>query len=79
MKPKQKPNTLTFVGSNIMRQRLILSVLTGKAISISNIRASDNEPGLREYEVNLLRLLDKMTNGTWLEVNETGIIINKLK
>ena len=25
-----------------------------------------------EYEVNLLRLLDKLTNGTWLEVNETG-------
>lgn len=25
-----------------------------------------------EYEVNLLRLLDKMTNGTYLEVNETG-------
>lgn len=25
-----------------------------------------------EYEVNLLRLIDKLTNGTWLEVNETG-------
>uniref|UniRef100_A0A146KSI4 Putative RNA 3'-terminal phosphate cyclase-like protein n=1 Tax=Lygus hesperus TaxID=30085 RepID=A0A146KSI4_LYGHE len=69
---KHKPNMLSFNGSNFMRQRLILSVLTGKAISISNIRSTDTEPGLREYEVNLLRLLDKITNGTWLEVNETG-------
>lgn len=25
-----------------------------------------------EYEVNLLRLIDKITNGTTLEINETG-------
>ncbi|KAK9502537.1 hypothetical protein O3M35_011302 [Rhynocoris fuscipes] len=55
-----------------MRQRLILSVLTGKSITISDIRSLDTEPGLREYEVNLLRLIDKITNGTLIEVNETG-------
>lgn len=27
---------------------------------------------ISEYEVNLLRLIDKLTNGTTLEVNETG-------
>lgn len=69
---KRNPNMLNFTGSNFMRQRLILSVLTGKAITVSDIRCNDLEPGLREYEVNLLRLLDKLTNGTWLEVNETG-------
>ncbi|XP_014248342.1 probable RNA 3'-terminal phosphate cyclase-like protein [Cimex lectularius] len=65
-------NFLQFEGSNFMRQRLILSVLTGKSITIKKIRSNEMEPGLREYEVNLLRLIDKMTNGTWLEVNETG-------
>ncbi|XP_073998338.1 probable RNA 3'-terminal phosphate cyclase-like protein [Rhodnius prolixus] len=69
---RNNPNALKFKGSNFMRQRLVLSVLTGKCISISDIRSSDTEPGLREYEVNLLRLIDKMTNGTLIEVNETG-------
>ncbi|XP_075228720.1 putative RNA 3'-terminal phosphate cyclase-like protein isoform X2 [Lycorma delicatula] len=65
-------NVLCFKGSNYMRQRLLLSVVSGKAIRITDIRTRDDEPGLKEYEVNLLRLLDKMSNGTWLEVNETG-------
>ncbi|CAH1400134.1 unnamed protein product [Nezara viridula] len=70
--PGQNANVLRFKGSNFMRQRLILSILTGKSIYISDIRTKDTEPGLREYEVNLLRLLDKLMNGMWLEVSETG-------
>uniref|UniRef100_A0A069DTM7 Putative rna 3'-terminal phosphate cyclase n=1 Tax=Panstrongylus megistus TaxID=65343 RepID=A0A069DTM7_9HEMI len=69
---RSNPNVIKFKGCNFMRQRLVLSVLTGKCISISEIRSTDTEPGLREYEVNLLRLIDKMTNGTLIEVNETG-------
>ncbi|XP_054287364.1 probable RNA 3'-terminal phosphate cyclase-like protein [Macrosteles quadrilineatus] len=71
MGPLRK-NIISFKGSNYLRQRLVLSVLSGKAINISEIRAQSDEPGLQEYEVNLLRLLDKLTNGTTLEINETG-------
>uniref|UniRef100_A0A1B6CPZ4 RNA 3'-terminal phosphate cyclase domain-containing protein n=1 Tax=Clastoptera arizonana TaxID=38151 RepID=A0A1B6CPZ4_9HEMI len=73
-----KPQTgiLSFKGSNYFRQRLLLSALTGKPIQISEIRSQDDEPGLKEYEVNLLRLFDKLTNGTWLEVNETGTLLS---
>ncbi|KAL1457397.1 hypothetical protein WDU94_007634 [Cyamophila willieti] len=69
-----KKNILTFKGCNYLRQRLILSTLSCKPIQITDIRAGDldGEPGLKEYEVNLLRLIDKLTNGTTLEVNETG-------
>ena len=32
----------------------------------------DAAPGLREHEASLLRLLEKVTNGTVVEINETG-------
>lgn len=63
---------LVFKGSCYLRQRLLLATLSGKKIQIKDIRSDDNEPGLREYEVNLIRLFDKVTNGTNVELNETG-------
>ncbi|XP_050514694.1 probable RNA 3'-terminal phosphate cyclase-like protein [Diabrotica virgifera virgifera] len=70
--PIKKGNTLLYKGSNYLRQRLILSVLSGKPVQISEIRIQEDEPGLREFEVSLIRLLDKVTNGTVIELNETG-------
>ncbi|XP_059486161.1 probable RNA 3'-terminal phosphate cyclase-like protein [Neocloeon triangulifer] len=63
---------LTFKGSNFLRQRLILSCLSARSVRITEIRSMDIEPGLKEYEVNLIRLLDKLTNGTKIVVSETG-------
>lgn len=65
-------NTLTFKGSNFLRQRLVLSILSGKTVRINDIRSKDTDPGLREFEINLIRLLDKMTNGTQIVVSEAG-------
>ena len=39
---------------------------------IDDIRAKDQNPGVRDYEASLLRLLDKLTNGMKVEINETG-------
>ncbi|XP_065345493.1 probable RNA 3'-terminal phosphate cyclase-like protein [Cloeon dipterum] len=63
---------ITFKGSNFLRQRLILSCLSGRSVRVTEIRSGDTEPGLREYEVNLIRLLDKLTNGSRIVVSETG-------
>ncbi|CAG4959233.1 unnamed protein product [Parnassius apollo] len=52
--------------------RVLLSILSGRAIKIEDIRSTHDDPGLREYEVNLIRLLDKITNGTRVELSETG-------
>lgn len=68
----KKGNTLFYKGSSFLKQRLVLSVLSGKPVKITDIRALDDEPGLREFEVSLVRLLDKITNGTIVELNETG-------
>lgn len=59
-------------GSQQFRQRILLSTLSGKAMQIDNIRADDQNPGLRDFEASLLRLIEKVTNGCKIEINETG-------
>ncbi|KAH8375759.1 probable RNA 3'-terminal phosphate cyclase-like protein [Drosophila serrata] len=69
----QEGNCLIYRGSNFLKQRLILSCLSGKPVKINQIRAEDESaPGLREYEISLIRLLDKITNGTKIELNPAG-------
>ena len=65
--------TLRFRGRQHFRQRLACATLSGHAIRIDAIRARDENPGLRDYEASLLRLLEKITNGCIVEINETGI------
>jgi RNA 3'-terminal phosphate cyclase-like protein len=60
-------------GAIQFRQRLAVSLLSHRPILIRNIRSNDViEPGLRDYEVSFLRLLDKITNGSTIEINSTG-------
>jgi len=63
---------LEFEGSNYLRQRLVLATLTQRAIKINKIRSGDDDPGLHEAEAGFIRLIDKLTNGSRIEVNETG-------
>uniref|UniRef100_A0A915BH02 RNA 3'-terminal phosphate cyclase-like protein n=1 Tax=Parascaris univalens TaxID=6257 RepID=A0A915BH02_PARUN len=63
---------LYFDGCNFMRQRLTYSILSGRPITIQEIRANDDEPGLKDFETKLLSLFEKVTNGTQIEINQTG-------
>lgn len=47
-------NNLVFKGANCLKQRLLLSVLSGKPVRIEEIRSADVEPGIR---VNILDIL----------------------
>ncbi len=66
---------LKFKGSSSFRQRVVLATLAGRPLRIDDIRANDQSPGLRDYEANLLRLVDKITNGSSIEIDETGALI----
>eukprot|EP00088_Acartia_fossae_P070963 TRINITY_DN9629_c0_g1_i2.p1 TRINITY_DN9629_c0_g1~~TRINITY_DN9629_c0_g1_i2.p1 ORF type:complete len:392 (+),score=43.47 TRINITY_DN9629_c0_g1_i2:2-1177(+) len=66
------PRFKEYNGCNYLRQRLVLSILASKPVRISKIRYRDDNPGVRDFESSLLRLLDKITNGSKMEVNETG-------
>lgn len=60
-------------GSVQFRQRLIVSILSNRPLLLRNIRSNDlDAPGLRDYEASFLRLLDRMTNGSTIEINATG-------
>lgn len=72
MPAEKKNNVLTYEGCNYLRYRLLLSTLSGKPVRITNIRVKDDDPGVKEYEVSFIRLLDKITNGSRIELNETG-------
>ncbi|XP_037290876.2 RNA terminal phosphate cyclase 1 [Rhipicephalus microplus] len=73
--PRKTACSQTYSGCNFFRQRLVLSTLSSKPIEIKNIRHKDEEPGLRKFEVDLLKLLEKVTNGTGVEINETGTCV----
>lgn len=64
---------LRFRGSQHLRQRLLCATLSGKSIRIEGIRERDQSPGLRDYEACLLRLIEKITDGCVIEINETGV------
>ena len=63
---------LEFSGHKHLRQLLTLSLLSGRQIIVKNIRANHSNPGLLPYEVNLLQLIEKVTNGCQISISKTG-------
>lgn len=63
---------LTFTSHAHLRHRLVLSVLSRRPIRIDGIRPDEDQPGLLPFEVSFLRLLEKMTEGTRVEISYTG-------
>lgn len=67
---------MEYEGSNFLRMRLVLATLSGRSLRIRNIRARHDDPGLNEAEASLIRLFDKITNGSRFEVSETGTTLS---
>uniref|UniRef100_A0A915DRN7 RNA 3'-terminal phosphate cyclase-like protein n=1 Tax=Ditylenchus dipsaci TaxID=166011 RepID=A0A915DRN7_9BILA len=63
---------LKFEGCNFIRQRLTFSMLSGRAVTINNIRPLDDDPGIKDHEVKLLSIFEKISNGTKIIINRTG-------
>ncbi|KAG5678848.1 hypothetical protein PVAND_008481 [Polypedilum vanderplanki] len=66
--------TIKFSGSSHMKHKLILATLAGKSIKITDIRSFNG--GVQEYEINLIRLIDKLTNGTKIKLHPSGTEID---
>src|SRR3989338_7718552 len=71
---ERESNQLEFEGAAEMRWKLVLATVSGKPIKLTKIRTSGSgkQVGIANYEVNLLRLLEKITNGTEVEIDATG-------
>lgn len=63
---------MEFHGHQYLRQQLVLSLLSGRQIIVKDIRSQDENPGLSDYEMSLLKLLEKVTNGSVVNINKTG-------
>ena len=59
-------------GAGNFRLRVVISFLCRRTVVMTNIRPYHSNPGLRDCEVSFLRLVESMTNGTFVEINETG-------
>lgn len=64
-----------FQGARNFRLRIILATLSGKAIKLEKIRSDDLNPGLKDYEVSFLRLMEAVTNGSSIEISYTGTTV----
>ncbi|OSX78104.1 hypothetical protein BU14_0121s0032, partial [Porphyra umbilicalis] len=71
----QTPPPLRFTGAAHFRHRLVLSTLAGRPVRFTSIRPVAGAPGLSPPEVSLLRLLDKLTSGTRIDIDETGTAV----
>jgi RNA 3'-terminal phosphate cyclase-like protein len=60
------------LGCAQFRQRIVFATLSGKRLRVDGIRANEENPGLRDFEASFLRLVEALTNGCRVEVNETG-------
>ncbi|GMT33340.1 hypothetical protein PFISCL1PPCAC_24637 [Pristionchus fissidentatus] len=72
MPPPHRSEELQFEGCNFFRFRIAYSLLSGRPIVIDNIRSEDDNPGLKEHETLLLKLLNDISNGTQTEISRTG-------
>mmetsp|Transcript_37436 Transcript_37436/g.48434 ORF Transcript_37436/g.48434 Transcript_37436/m.48434 type:complete len:383 (+) Transcript_37436:16-1164(+) len=68
--------TLVYEGCANFRQRLVLACITSRPVRIVKIRPDDECPGLASFEASFVRLLDKLTNGTSVEINEVGTTLS---
>ena len=59
-------------GSNLFRLKIAYSFLLNRPIRISNIRPDTVNPGMTEYEINFLKLVSEISNGTKININQIG-------
>ncbi|CAB4276715.1 unnamed protein product [Prunus armeniaca] len=59
-------------GSQNLRQRLVLALLSSTPVHIEDIHAEETWPGLRPHEVSFIRLLEKVCDDCSVEINDTG-------
>ena len=59
-------------GHQNFRYRIMKSILASRAIHITEIRSNSENPGIKDFEVSFLRLIERLTNGSLVEISYTG-------
>ena len=61
-----------FINHLCIRERIFLSFFSGRPIYIENIRSNSKKRGLRDFELDLFSLIDKLSNNCFIQINESG-------
>jgi len=69
---KGSGETVRLKGSKNFRYRIVSAMLSGRPIVISDIRAEDESPGIKDYEASFLQMVDLVSSGSSISINETG-------
>lgn len=59
-------------GIQNFRLHLLASLLTNKPVFIKDIRSDNVDPGVKEHEIKFLELLTQLTQGTIVEISDSG-------
>eukprot|EP01006_Ploeotia_vitrea_P019787 TRINITY_DN52032_c0_g2_i1.p1 TRINITY_DN52032_c0_g2~~TRINITY_DN52032_c0_g2_i1.p1 ORF type:complete len:366 (+),score=33.13 TRINITY_DN52032_c0_g2_i1:40-1137(+) len=65
----------SFKGCNNFRHILICATLSGTEVEIEDIRTMHLPPGIKDFEANFLKLLDRLTNQMAVTINRTGTVV----
>uniref|UniRef100_A0A0X3PGX6 RNA 3'-terminal phosphate cyclase-like protein n=2 Tax=Schistocephalus solidus TaxID=70667 RepID=A0A0X3PGX6_SCHSO len=63
-------------GPTCFRLKIVMSILSNRPIRICNIRNRSKCPGVTDYEVNFLQLINLLSNGAVININDTGCVVN---
>ncbi|PVU97615.1 hypothetical protein BB561_000442 [Smittium simulii] len=64
-----------FQGYVGFRQRVAMSLLSNTPMRIDEIRSDTDSPGLKDFEISILQIAEKLTNGTVIDISYTGTSI----
>ena len=74
---RESSGVLRFQTGQDMREIILLATLSGKPVRVTEIRGDDAEaPGLRPFEINLLQLVEKVSNGSRVSIDPTGTALS---
>jgi RNA 3'-terminal phosphate cyclase-like protein len=57
-------------GASLFRHHIVCSILSKKPVTITNIHREEDPPGIRPYEANFLKFIDRFTNGSTFQVSQ---------
>ncbi|CAH8653575.1 unnamed protein product [Schistosoma rodhaini] len=69
-------STILLEGHGNFRVKIALSLISCKKLVLKRIRHKNDSPGVDNAEVCLLKLADKISNGTAIKINDTGTIVS---
>ena len=71
----QQPFDIHLNDCTNFRYKILCATLSNHSLIIDKIRIDEDIIGLKNYEANFLRLIEKVSNGSCIEIDESGSVL----